>query len=205
MSLRKRSINLSIKEKLACTPLCLTIFHRKKRFTETFREFLLHFIFYILYKIWNAAETYSLRSISFRYFIPLTIWDAGWTGKRRARRDRRCRRSSVVGIPRYQASRVASSSPPSSSSSSIQQAGDREFTSHLTPNHRATRPICSAIAASKQRRPTTPTSASRAASTSALTAVILALLIAFVVHSSATLPTTPLVAVMVFSWLSPTT
>ena len=33
----------------------------------------------------------------------LTISNAGWIGKRRARRDRRCRRSIGVGIPRYQA------------------------------------------------------------------------------------------------------
>lgn len=34
----------------------------------------------------------------------LTISDAGWRGKRRARRGRHCRRSIGVGIPRYQAS-----------------------------------------------------------------------------------------------------
>ena len=33
----------------------------------------------------------------------LTISNAGWIGKHQARRDRRCRRSIGVGIPRYQA------------------------------------------------------------------------------------------------------
>jgi len=160
---------------------CFTTLHRKRCFRA-------------------CSVLYFLRFI-FCHFIPLTIWDAEWTRKRRARRDRRCRRSNAVGTPRYQASRVASSSPPSSSSS-IQQAGDRESTSHA--NHRATRPICPAIAASKQRRSTTPTSASRAAPTSALTAVTVTLLIAFVVHSSTASPMTPLIAVTASSWLPPT-